>query len=875
MLPKEINQLTKEELLGNFWDYVKRSIELNGEKIFIATKTGSTTYKEANQRANAIYQVIKENIETTGIGIGLFMKDPHQIIPAMMGVLKSGNYFIPLDVTFPQSTLLDMIKVAEIKVVLTVSELKNQIRSHLGENIPILNIDTYPNIDEIEDPVVHYTPEDIVQILFTSGSTGKPKGAIEDYRYLTRAVFIKLSSYEYAQDERLLQTSKFTFAGPHCIAFTALINGITLCYYSVSEEGIAGLPDWIRQQQITSYSTTPTVFRSLVSILKPDDIFPSIRYTSFGGEKRFGNDIKAIKKYFPNVEKIRLGFNSTETQAVAATIYPANYGFDQNQLPSGKPYKDLHVFIWDKEGHALPKGQEGEIVVHGDFMARGYINNPNLTMEKFIPDASHPGWQFYKTGDLGKLLPDGQLVHLGRMDNMVKIRGMRVELDSIENHLLSYPGISEVASKAIEDLKGNKRLVTYFVSKEDTQIPIPDLRRYLAGRLPAHSLPHYLINLKIFPRTGNNKIAYDQLPPPEMIRPNLANELVPPADELEDKLLELWEDQLGIKGIGVTDDFFEVGGDSLMGALLFAAVEETLGRNLPVTVLLKAPTIREQAAWIRNKDSAQDTPSIIPVRTSGDRPPLFFIPGKGGYPTRIRHLAKKLDERIPIYACQDLMENENGNSFHSVESMAARYLREMEELYLHGPYILVGESVGGKIAYEVAQNLLSRGEQAPILILLDTYNFDDSAIEDFRNDQNSYYRMLVNKHLSILLRSNWQGKLDYLQFYRKTFIQKARRFIGRRINRKRQSTSTALPENIRRIEKANRIAAQVYETKPYPGKIVLIKALRGPKANETSNGWDKVQLGELVVHKIDCYHGSILFEPDVSQVAGIIQGLLE
>ena len=875
MQTKDLSRLTKEELLKNYWEYVKQAIELNGEKVFITTKTRSTTYREANQRANSIYQVIKENSKMRGTGLGLYMKDPHHIVPTMIGALKSENYFVPLDVTFPKATLLDMIKTAEIKAILTVSELKAQIHSYVGDNFPIIEIDPLIEGDEITDPVVHNAPEDIIQILFTSGSTGKPKGAIEDFRYLMRAVFIKLSSYEFNEDERLLQTSKFTFAGPHCSVFTALINGITLCYYNVSEEGIAGLPEWIRQQKITSYSTTPTVFRSFVSILKPGDAFPSIRYASFGGERRFSNDIKAIKRYFPNVEKIRLGFNSTETQAVASTIYPPDYDFDKDQLPSGKPYKDIHVYIWDDKGCSLPKGQEGEIVVHGDAMARGYINNTILTQERFIPDPAHPGWQFYKTSDLGKVLPDGQLVHLGRMDNMVKIRGARVELDSIENHLLSYPGITEVASQVLEDPQGNKRLAIYFVAREDAQIPILDLRKYLAERLPAHSLPHYLISLKQFPKTGNNKIAYDQLPPPQMVRPSLANELVHPADELEAKLLELWEEQLGIKGIGVTDDFFELGGDSLMGALLFAAMEETTGRNLPVTVLLKAPTVRQQAEWIRNIDATQDTSTIIAIRTNGNLPPLFFIPGKGGYPTRIHHLAKKLKAEMPIYACQDLMGNKNDESLRSIETVAARYLREIKNIYPNGPYTLVGESVGGKIAYEIAQTIYKNGEKTPNVVLLDTYNFDESPKDEYYRHQDRYYSMLAKKHLSILLRSDWQGKLDYFKFYSETFTQKARHILNRKANKKQHDTEVALPENIRRIETANRAAAQAYKARPYPGKIILIKALRGPKANELANGWDKVRLGELVVHTIDCYHGSMLFEPAVSQVAGIIQKLLE
>jgi amino acid adenylation domain-containing protein len=867
------SQHTKK-LLSNYWGFVKQAIEQNGEKPFIVTKTRSTTYKEANQHANIIFRAVKNNIEPTGIGIGLYIEDPHEITPAMMGVLKSGNYFVPLDASFPKATLSEMIKTAEIKAILTTGEFKDKVQSYVDASLPIIDIDQFDYHEAVADPIVDYAPEEIVQILFTSGSTGQPKGAIENYRYLVRAVSTKLYAYGYEPNERILQTSKFTFAGPHLLVFTALLNGNALCYYNIAEEGIAGLPEWIRQQEITSYASVPTIFRNFISILDPSDRFPSVHTVSFGGEKRSFNEISAIRQFFPNAKRIRLGFNSTETQEIASTIFPIDYEFDPNQLPSGKPYNDLHVYIWDGDGNSLPPGQEGEIIVHGDALARGYINNSKLTKEKFIPDPAHPDWQFYKTGDLGKLLPGGQLVHLGRMDNVVKIRGVRVELDSIENHLLSYPGITQVASKAFEDPKGNKRLATYFVTQKDVQVPIPDLRKYLAERLPIYSLPHYLIHLEQVPRTGNGKIAFDKLPLPKMVRPDLPNTYVPAEDDLEGKLLELWEDQLGIHGIGVNDDFFDLGGDSLMGALLFAAVGETLGRELPVTILLTAPTIREQANWIRNKDISQDFANVISIRSTGDRAPLFFIPGKGGYPTRIRQLAKQLDERIPIYACQELINRKNSNFFRSVETTASYYLKEIKRLYPYGPYVLVGESVGGKIAYEIAQNLIGNGEEVPTLILLDTYNNDDSITENYQSEPSTNYQMLIRKHLFILSQSNWQGKLDYIKYYSEFFAQKARQFLNHH-NKKEGPIAVAIPENIRKMETGSRVAAQYYQAKPYPGKVILFKALRGPKTNGTANGWDKVQLGELVVHTIDCYHGSILFEPAVSQVAGIIQGLLE
>jgi thioesterase domain-containing protein/acyl carrier protein len=459
---------------------------------------------------------------------------------------------------------------------------------------------------------------------------------------------------------------------------------------------------------------------------------------------------------------------------------------------------------------------------------------------------------------------------------MVKIRGIRVELESIENYMLSYPGIIQVASRAFEDQNGNKRLALYFVSEKGIQVPISDLRKYLAERLPATVLPHYLIGLDKLPLTTSGKVAISQLPPPTMVRPPLSNEYVPPADELEKRLVTIWEEQIGVSGIGVMDNFFEVGGDSLVGALVFAAIEETLGKSLPVSMLLVAPTVRKLAEQIRNGNEAQNYSPIIPINAQGNHTPLFFIPGKGGYPTRIRHLAKKIDPQTPVFALQDLSKNYRKHILRLIETQAAYYLTEIKKLYPHGPYILVGESSGGKVAYEMAQQLLKTGEKVTMLAMLDTYNMEESLIDGYKEKKNiPYYQMLVKKHFTILLKSDWQGKLDYLRFYRENGRQKVRQFLSRHLTRSKKAKPSALPENISHIERANRQATREYQVLPYSGRVILFKTMRGAGAKYPTNGWDRVTLGELVIHPLDCYHGSILFEPAVSQVAEIIQGYID
>jgi amino acid adenylation domain-containing protein len=867
----------REDYINSYWKFVQQTIDECGEKEFFVSKNNVITYAEVNRRGNVIFASIQEKMGgKTGQGIGLFMNDHARIIPAMIGVLKSRNYFAPLDVNDPESTLRYVLDNAEIKIILTVDAFFDQIHSLVGDRIAIVNLDALDFEREVPNPEVNYSPDDVVQILFTSGSTGQPKGAIENYRYLGRSIYHKVENRSLQRDDRVVQLSTFAYSGLHILVFTALAVGYTIYYYDVKADGFTGLPEWIHEHDITVYRSTATLFRGFVSTLSPEETFPSVTTAHVGSEKRLQKDIQDIRKFFPNVKRIQLGFASTETQAVSSTMFPVDYDFGQDSIPCGKPYEDIKVFIWDEQGRPLPPDHEGEIVVYGDALAHGYINNPELTNARFIPDPDHPGWQYFKTADLGKLRSDGQLVHLGRIDNMVKIRGIRIEMESIENYLLSYPGVVQVASRAFEDKNNNKRLAVYYLSEDGAHIPVSDLRKHLADRLPSAVLPHYIIGLDKFPMTINGKVATSQLPPPQMVRPPLTNEYVAPADDLEKHLVAIWEDQIGISGIGVTDDFFEIGGDSLVGAILFAAIKEILGKDLPVSTLLTAPTIRKQAGLIRKGVTAENYSSIIPINAKGNRVPLFFVPGKGGYPTRIRHLAKRIDLQTPVYALQDLGNIRRKGAARSVEAMATHFLKEIKKLYPHGPYIFVGESSGGKVAYEMAQQSLKAGERVPIIVMFDTYNMEESVLSGYLKKKNvPYYEMLIKKHINILVKSDWQGKLDYMRFYRETGRQKVEEFVGRRIGRPKETRGVAVPGNAIEIERINQREMRKYQVPPYPGRVILFKAMRGLASKNPTNGWERVALGELVIHRLDCYHGSILFEPAVGEVADILQNYLD
>jgi acyl-coenzyme A synthetase/AMP-(fatty) acid ligase/thioesterase domain-containing protein/acyl carrier protein len=869
---KQSPPFSKKELLEDFWGCVSKRMSVHGNNEFLITKYGSLTFKQVDGDSNIICQQIKNTTYITKVGIGIYLKEPRQAVKCMLAVMKSNNYFVILDVTYPELTINSMIEDANIQIILTETQYIDQVRSITGDRVLLLDLEKVDFSIAPPEINVTYSPDDIVQIMFTSGSTGKPKGAIEDYRYLIRSVYLKERFNEYKPTDRMLQLATYSYSGPHTGVFSALIVGFAICFHYVKDEGFNTLPDWIRKTKITAYQSTVTTFRSFVSVLKHDDQFPTVENFHISGEKRLSNDILLIKRHFPNVTRLRLSYSGTEMQTVSSSIVPIDLVLRNEILPSGKPHEDIKVFIWDEYGKPVPEGKEGEMVVYGDALARGYINNPELTRVKFISDAQNPIFQFFRTGDLGRIQKDGQLVHLGRIDNMVKIKGVRVELDSIDNFLSTYPGIIHVTSKAIDDENGIKRLATYFTVEEGIQVPISALRKHLAEIMPVQQIPSYFICLDSMPLTSSGKIALDQLPFPKMVRPDLDHARVSASTPTEDTLTAIWEEHIGVSGIGVIDDFFEVGGDSLIGVVIFVAIEEELGKSLPVSTLLTAPTIRKLGKIIDGELENNQGVDIIAVNSNGEKPPLFFIPGKGGFPIRIRHLVKHLNSDIPVYAFQNIIRERTEVSSDQIKQIASNFIKSILKVHPRGPFFLVGESMGGKLAYEVAQQIARSGAKPPLVFLLDTFHQESTVPKVYRNKGAwSYYRTIIKKHASIWFQSNLQGRKEYLRFYRETFLEKSTRILKQRIKKRAKGSEAPSLGEQAWSERENCEASKAYEVKPYSGKVVFIMAQRGTAANSNiTHGWDKVGIKDLVVEKLDCYHGSMLFEPAVSELADII-----
>ena len=370
-----------------------------------------------------------------------------------------------------------------------------------------------------------------------------------------------------------------------------------------------------------------------------------------------------------------------------------------------------------------PTGVSGELYIGGDGLARGYHNNPELTARSFVPDpfADRDGARLYRTGDLVKRAADGSIQFLGRLDSQVKVRGYRIELGDIESHLNQHPDVKNAVVVVHESSVSSKRLVAYFVP-DGKGITAKDLRDYLAGELPGYMVPSAFVRLDRFPLTPNGKIDRKALKTTEILEEERTSELRKPRDEIEQKLIRIWENVLGVKQVSTRDNFFDLGGDSLVAARLFAEVEKQMGRSVPLATLFHSPTVEGIADVLRSKSVEALWSTVVPIRETGKGIPLFLVHGAEGNILLYQSLQRHLSEDLPVYGLQSGGLDGKTEYRPTIEAIAARYVEAVRQTQPHGPYLLGGYCMGGTVALEMAQQLKRAGDEVALLAMLETYN---------------------------------------------------------------------------------------------------------------------------------------------------------
>ncbi|HEX2092152.1 MAG TPA: alpha/beta fold hydrolase, partial [Longimicrobiaceae bacterium] len=518
-----------------------------------------------------------------------------------------------------------------------------------------------------------------------------------------------------------------------------------------------------------------------------------------------------------------------------------------------------------------PVGIPGELLLGGPGLARGYLGRPDLTAAVFIPDpfGSAPGERIYRTGDLVRRLADGMVHYLGRIDHQVKIRGFRIELGEIEAALGRHPGVGDGVAVVREDTRGDRRIVAYATAAPGADPSPAELRAHLAAHLPEYMVPAAVVVLEAMPLSPNGKLDRRALPAPDWTEQGSGAGYVPPRDALELVLAGIWEEVLGTRPVGVRDSFFERGGHSLLAVRLMARVEEATGARLPLALLFTAPTVEALAEVLRREQPERDTSLLVPIRTAGDRRPLFLVHAVGGDVLSYAPLAAHLPPEQPLYGLRARGLTGGGAPHATVEAMAADYLEALRAVQPGGPYRLGGWSMGGVVAFEMARRLEAAGERVERLVLIDSHlpALHGRTLPDDRAVRVRIFAQDLGIPVERLpLPAGEGGEGAYLR--RALEEVRAAGLVPAYVDAERI-------EQLYRVFRANLEALYAYRPQGYGGAVTLLRAAEHPPEGTPTAGWERIVAGGVEVRRVPGSHFTLVRGENARALAREITQALE
>jgi amino acid adenylation domain-containing protein len=854
-----VSDQTREDCLHYL---IEDQVEKTPQAIALIHDDQQWTYEELNRRANKVAHYLKKLGAGPEVLVAVFLDRTSDMVAGLLGVLKSGAAYIPLDPIFPPERIAAILEDAKPPLILTEEKLKDKFPASVaGQRVLIDSDSSRINSQPDTNPPAEANATNLAYAIFTSGSTGKPKGVLLQHGGLVNFMLSTAREPGLASNDIFLAQTTITFDIAAMELFLPLTVGAAsaLINRETAVDGTA-LRKIIEQLKPTVVQATPATWRMLLEADWKGG--PGLKML-VGGEALPQTLAKALINKGDSLWNM---YGPTET-----TIWSSAGRVEQGRkITLGKTLARTYFYVLDPEQKPLSSG-EGELYIGGEGLARGYLNKPELTAEKFLPDPFRKTGRMYRTGDLVRVLPEGEIEFLGRADHQVKIAGFRIELTEIESKLLEHPSIKAAAVHPWEDGKGSKKLVAYLVPREKA-LTVSELHDWLGSSLPYYMVPSFYVTMESFPLMPNGKLNRKALPPPEILRPALNQSYVNPETPLEKDIAKMWTEILEMEFPGALDNFFELGGTSLQAFMLTRKLEKEFHVRFPVAALLRHPTIRELAAlFSKGGEAAVDF--ALGFKSSGSKPPLFCIPGLNGDVIGFQRLSEqigRMDKDRPVYGLQILNFFEN-RFFEDTHDVAAYCIEAIRKIQPKGPYHFIGYSFGGFVAYEMAQQLLKAGERTAFLCMIDTYS--PQAFSSLRRNLGfilEKYRKLSRKDRRHFLR-------NFLIGSRRAVVQAIRAgtywLLSGKISKQIRNRLYAGETRIKLIEIK-------YTAKPYPGNLILLKSEEREKTykyrvcRDDALGWAGL-VQKAVVYPITGAHLETLREPHVQGITGHVMQALE
>jgi len=576
------------------------------DAVAVVLEDKQLTYREVNRRANQLAHYLQKLGVKSEVRVGMCTERSLEMVIGLLGILKAGGAYVPLDPTYPKERLAFMLQDAQVSVLLTQHSLLETLPQ---DNAKVVCLDTDWQVmarESEQNPAARVMPDNLAYVIYTSGSTGIPKGVLISHHSIARHCLDIQSHYNLDSNDRVLQFASLSFDVSLEQILPTLISGANLI---LRDAEVWSPTDFLRK--ITDLGLTvlnlPTVYwhqlaQEWVKLTEPAPR-NQLKLVTAGGETMLPEDLRLWQQTPLSHIRLLNAYGPTEATITATTFdasSPSSRDILLQRVPIGRPIGNRRIYILDKNGNPTPIGVPGELHIGGMGLARGYLNRPDSTAEAFFPDpfSEEPGSRLYKTGDMGRYLPDGSIEFLGRLDNQVKIRGFRIELGEIEAVLSQHPTIRDVAVLARDETANENRLVAYVVPKQQPAPEISELRSFLKTKLPDYMVPSAFVFSDALPLMPTGKVDRGALPVPEKTRSALEETFVAPRTQVEKLLAHVWAEVLGLDQVGVYDNFFDLGGHSLLATQVISKLRANLQIELPVGTLFQCPTIAEFASTI-------------------------------------------------------------------------------------------------------------------------------------------------------------------------------------------------------------------------------------------------------------------------------------